>query len=207
MEFGDRIRARRLELGLTLEEVGRIAGVGKSTVRKWESGQIANMRRDKIALLAGALQLEPAALMGWESKEPPLPTDAIPYTQMPRIPVIGSVRAGAGGPALEEPDGYESADVRHPEEYFYLRVVGDSMSPDITEGDLALIHRQPDVESGALAVAVIDGEEGTIKKIIKKPGSLILQAFNPAHAPRIFIGPEMSAVTIAGKVVRTVRSW
>ena len=207
MNFGEKIKALRLELGLTLEEVGQIVGVGKSTVRKWESGQIANMRRDKIALLAKALHVAPATLMGWEEPAPALPANTIPYTPMPRIPIIGSVRAGAGGLALEEPSGYESADVRNPEEYFFLRVVGDSMTPDINEGDLALIHKQPDVESGELAVAIIDGEEGTIKKVIKKPGSLILQAFNPAHPPRIFIGEEMNSVCIVGKVIRTVRTW
>ncbi len=207
MNIGEKIKTLRLELGLTLEEVGQIAGVGKSTVRKWESGQIANMRRDKIALLAKALRVTPAALMGWEENEPPLPAEAIPYTPMPRIPIMGLVRAGAGGVALEDPCGYETADVRNPEEYFFLRVVGDSMTPDISEGDLALVHKQPDVESGELAVAIIDGEEGTIKKLIKKPGSLILQAFNPAHPPRIFIGEEMNSVCIAGKVVRTVRMW
>lgn len=207
MNFGDKIKALRLELGLTLEEVGQIVGVGKSTVRKWESGQIANMRRDKIALLAKALRVAPATLMGWETSEPPLPSNAIPYTPMSRIPIIGSVRAGAGGLAMEEPSGYEFADVRNPDEYFFLRVVGDSMTPDINEGDLALIHKQPDVESGELAVAVIDGEEGTIKKIIKKSGSLVLQAFNPAHPPRLFIGEEMNEVQIVGKVVRTVRIW
>ena len=65
MEFGEKIKALRLERGMTLEQVGNLVGVGKSTVRKWESGQIANMRRDKIALLAQALGVSPAYLMGW----------------------------------------------------------------------------------------------------------------------------------------------
>ena len=56
MEMKDKIKQRREELGLTLEEVGNIVGVGKSTVRKWETGDIANMRRDKIAKLAVALR-------------------------------------------------------------------------------------------------------------------------------------------------------
>ena len=63
MEFGKMIRDRRHEVGLTLEEVGNIVGVGKSTVRKWEAGTIRNLRRDKIALLAKALQLEPVDLI------------------------------------------------------------------------------------------------------------------------------------------------
>lgn len=209
MDFGAKIKSLRMELGLTLEEVGKIVGVGKSTVRKWESGQIANMRRDKIALLAHALQISPTELMGWEKEEPPLPAGAIPYSSMQRIPIIGSVRAGAGGLALEEVSGYELADVRNPEEYFFLRVVGDSMSPEINEGDLALVHRQPDIESGELAVAIINEEEGTIKKIIKRADSIVLQSFNPSpeYMPRIFIGEEMNEVRIAGKVVRTVRIW
>jgi transcriptional regulator with XRE-family HTH domain len=67
MEFGEKIKALRLERGMTLEQVGNLVGVGKSTVRKWESGQIANMRRDKIALLAQALGVTPGYLMGWDS--------------------------------------------------------------------------------------------------------------------------------------------
>ena len=62
------IRERRLELGLTLEEVGNAVGVSKSTVLKWENGNIANMRRDKIAKLAKALYVTPAYLMGWEEE-------------------------------------------------------------------------------------------------------------------------------------------
>ncbi|MDK7303479.1 helix-turn-helix domain-containing protein [Aerococcus urinae] len=57
------IKGRRLELGLTLEEVGEIVGVGKSTVRKWENGMIDNMKRDKIALLAKALHINPLELV------------------------------------------------------------------------------------------------------------------------------------------------
>ncbi len=66
MDIKDRISSRRAELGLTLEEVGKAVGVSKSAVQKWESGEIANMRRDKIAKLAIALQCSPAYLMGWQ---------------------------------------------------------------------------------------------------------------------------------------------
>lgn len=63
-----RIKALRQEKGLTLEQVADVVGVGKSTVRKWETGMIANMRRDKIADLAKALGTTPAYLMGWEEE-------------------------------------------------------------------------------------------------------------------------------------------
>ncbi len=68
MTIGDKIATRRKELGLTLEEIGSAVGVGKSTVKKWESGYIANMRRDKIAALAKILQLSPAEFIGNESE-------------------------------------------------------------------------------------------------------------------------------------------
>lgn len=66
-EMGDRIKRLRSENHMTLEELGNKVGVGKSTVRKWENGIIANMRRDKIAKLSAALGVSPAYLMGWES--------------------------------------------------------------------------------------------------------------------------------------------
>jgi repressor LexA len=61
-----KIKQLRTEKGMTLEQVATIVGVGKSTVRKWETGMIANMKRDKIALLAKALGTTPAYLMGWK---------------------------------------------------------------------------------------------------------------------------------------------
>lgn len=71
MEKGmaQKIKTLRQEKGLTLEQVAEVVGVGKSTVRKWETGMIANMRRDKIADLAKALGTTPAYLMGWDEKE------------------------------------------------------------------------------------------------------------------------------------------
>jgi transcriptional regulator with XRE-family HTH domain len=69
-----KIKQLRQAKGMTLEQVATIVGVGKSTVRKWETGMIANMRRDKIGLLAKALDTTPAYLMGWEDIDsiPPL---------------------------------------------------------------------------------------------------------------------------------------
>ena len=71
-ELSIKIRQLRLEKNMTLEQVAIIVGVGKSTVRKWETGMIANMKRDKIALLAKALSTTPAYLMGWD-EEPNTP--------------------------------------------------------------------------------------------------------------------------------------
>lgn len=58
-EIAGKIKSRRLELGLTLEDVAKAVGVGRSTVRKWETGMIKNMGRDKIAKLASVLNMDP----------------------------------------------------------------------------------------------------------------------------------------------------
>lgn len=74
-DMARKIKELRHERGLTLEQVGKAVGVGKSTVRKWEVGMIANMRRDKIASLAKVLGTTPAYLMGWdEDKNDKLPS-------------------------------------------------------------------------------------------------------------------------------------
>lgn len=68
MEIKDLIKEKRQELGLTYEQLGKLVGVGKSTVRKWETGMIENMRRDNIIALSKALNISPATLMGWDFK-------------------------------------------------------------------------------------------------------------------------------------------
>ena len=68
-EMANKIKELRKAKGLTLEDVGNLVGVGKSTVRKWETGIIANMKRDKILALANALDTTPAYLMGWEEEQ------------------------------------------------------------------------------------------------------------------------------------------
>ncbi|AKL96662.1 putative phage repressor [Clostridium aceticum] len=66
MDFKDKVKNRRLELGLTLEEVAKIVGVSAPTIQRYETGEIKNIRRDKIKLLADALQVSPAYLMDWD---------------------------------------------------------------------------------------------------------------------------------------------
>ncbi len=66
MEINTTLRERRIEKGLTLSEVARDVGVSAATISRWESGDIANMKRDKIVNLANALDLSPAVIMGWE---------------------------------------------------------------------------------------------------------------------------------------------
>lgn len=85
MRIGEIIKQRRNELGLTLEEVGKAVGVGKSTVKKWESGYITNMRRDRIANLARVLQLSPTVFIDAEDVE----DSPAPRGRGVKIPVLG----------------------------------------------------------------------------------------------------------------------
>lgn len=78
MDMGQKIKTLREQKGMTLEDLGNKVGVGKSTVRKWETGIIANMKRDKIAKVANALDVEPAYLMGWEDNLTDDNADLIP---------------------------------------------------------------------------------------------------------------------------------
>ena len=81
MNTGEKIYDLRTQKGLTLEELGNMVGVGKSTVRKWENGMIANMKRDKIIAVAKALGTTPAYLMGWEDD-----TEDVSYKESPSAP-------------------------------------------------------------------------------------------------------------------------
>ncbi|MDU0989262.1 MAG: helix-turn-helix transcriptional regulator, partial [Enterococcus faecium] len=68
MDFKDKIKINREKLGYTLEELSKLVGVSAPTIQRYESGEIKNVRRDKIAKLAEALKVSPSYLMGWEDE-------------------------------------------------------------------------------------------------------------------------------------------
>lgn len=129
----------------------------------------------------------------------------------PTLPIIGTVTAGPNGLAYSEPLGEErvdEGDINGGAHYFWLYVKGDSMIGEgIMPGDLALVREQPDIESGELAVVIVDGEEGTLKRVYKKESSIVLQSANAAYPPRIFSGPELNSICIVGKVKITKRKY
>ena len=203
-ELWEKLSELREQSGETQEAVSAAVGISKIALSRYENNLRTPIPKI-LAKLAEHYNVSSDYLMG--STENPLPSNAYPVDNLALVPILGSVRCGPGGLAYEELEGYELADVKNPDEYFHLRVTGDSMEPDITAGMLALVHKQEDVESGELAVVVINGDEGTLKKVIKKGGAVILQAFNPKVEPRIFTGEELSEVKIVGKVVETKRKW
>ena len=205
-----RLRECRERAGMSQKFVALSLGVKPPSVSNWESGK-TNPSQENLQQLADLYGVTTDYLLGRSDGakvQQAIPAATIyPAGDFSAVRILGSVRCGAGGLALMEFDGYEFADVRNPEEYFWLRVTGDSMEPDIREGQLALVHIQSDVESSELAVVVVDGEEGMLKKVIKRDGAVILQSFNPRVEPRIFTGESLNRLRIVGKVVETKQKW
>jgi len=204
---GERIHRRRLELGISPDDLARLLGKNRSTIYRYENSRIESLPSTVLEPLARALQTTPEALLGWPAQEQPEPPRVIPVRTLRPIPIIGSVRAGWNGLALEEILGVDYADVGSPSEYFFLQVHGDSMAPQINDGDLALVHRQPTAESGDIVVAVLDGEMGTIKKYLRCGSTVTLHAFNEKYADRVLSGEQLADFSITGKVVETKRKW
>ena len=201
MSMNEKIRYLRKLNGLTLEEVGSAVGVGKSTVRKWENGDIENMRRDKIASLAAALHTTPAYLMGWEEDE----STATSSPNAVKIPVLGRVAAGLPITAVENILDYEEIphSLAATGEFVALQIKGQSMEPRIYEGDVVIVRVQPTAETGDLAVVIVNGDEATVKKIKILPEGILLQPFNPAYQPMFYSCSDIEnkPVRIFGKVI------
>lgn len=199
MNIGDIMRVRRQELGLTLEEVGDYVGVGKSTVRKWEHGDIENMKRDKIALLSKILKLSPLTFITGEV-EYGTPDNIIPLPKTKKIPLLGTIACGEPILAAENIEALINADENLNAD-FALRCKGDSMiNARIFDGDIVYIREQPDVEDGEIA-AVLIGEEATLKRVYKYPSKVVLRPENPLYDDMIYSKEEMNEVRILGKAV------
>ncbi|MBE7032911.1 MAG: helix-turn-helix domain-containing protein [Ruminococcaceae bacterium] len=205
------IEKRRKELGLTLEAVGKYVGVGKSTVKKWETGYIENMKRDKIALLAKVLKVSPLEIMGI-SPEDLRDINVVPFNQsigtpynpiIHEIPILGRIAAGLPLYAEEHIEGYTYTEHNGGAEYFALRVKGDSMNAaQISDGSTIIVRRQPEVENGEIAVVRVNKEDATVKRF-KKEGNivqLIPQSYNPKHDIQIYNTKE-TYIEVIGKVV------
>jgi len=211
MTLGDRIRVLRKQQNMTLEELGDAVGVRKSTVRKWESGEIANMRRDKIALLASALHVSPSDLMGWKdgTTAPALPTNLIPASALTRksIPLIGNVAAGEPIFAEESYDTYLDIDGDCRVDYA-LRVKGDSMYPTYQDGDVIYIRQQPDVSPGQVAVVLVD-DSATLKHVYhdRRTGEVSLVSDNPDYPPMHYYPDDDLPIRILGVPVGFTRMY
>lgn len=203
MEFKDKIKSLRLAMGATMEDIANAVGVSKATVQRWESGNIENIRRDKIWKLAQALHTTPADLMGWETVEShPLPSNVLPLPKTVKKPRLGAIACGKPILAVEEADEFD--DVPDGVDCdFTLLCKGDSMiTARIFDGDVVYIRSQPEVENGQIA-AVRVGDEATLKKVYYTPSSdrITLRACNPLYPDMIYEGETLDQIQILGLAV------
>lgn len=204
MTFGEKIKLLRLTRGLTLEQVGDIVGVGKSTVSKWETGDIANMRRDKIAALADALGVSPGYLMGWEQDTILLEGQDASALAAKRIPIIGDTAAGQPIIANREYDEYIDVPIDGRRFDAAVRVTGDSMMPNYRIGDLALIRYQDDVLDGQIAVVCLD-DEVTLKRVYHMQNGVVLHSDNPKYKPMMILQDDIPNIHLTGRAVGVIR--
>lgn len=202
--FAANLNAYMKKFGKTQADIVADLQINKSTISTWCNA--AKMpRMGTIRRLAEYFGIKKSDLL--EEKNA-LPPGAIPYTPRPTapIPIVGVVSCGVPLFAEDNIEGYIETpleDMITGETYFWLRAKGDSMiNEGIREGDLLLVRRQSDVDSGSIAVVSIQGSEATLKRVIKKENALILQPENPAYETRIFVGEEMAEVEIRGKLMK-----
>ena len=205
MNIYDNLRERRKEIGLTMLEVAKKVGVSEATVSRWESGDIANMRRDKIILLANALQVHPSFIMGEDDYNEACSNNIsydniIPLPNMNKIPLLGTIACGE--PILAQENIECEIDI--PEDIkadFALRCSGNSMvDARILDGDIVYIHQQPTVNNGEIA-AVLIGDEATLKRVYLADNTLTLVACNTAYQPLVYTNEQLNEIRILGKAV------
>lgn len=118
--------------------------------------------------------------------------------------LVGQVPAGTTMDAIEDTEEFDVADLFSPGEHYLLRVCGESMLNDgVRDGDIAIVRPQPTAETGDVVVALVDGQEATLKRFYQHGKRIRLQPANERMEP-IFVEPKR--VEIRGKVVGIIRT-
>ncbi len=193
------LKQRRKELGLTLAQIADAMNVTEATVQRWESGNIKNVRYDKIGKLAEVLCVSPALLMGWnDESNPNLPDNISPMPKTKNWKVLGGTACGE--PIFREMGNETVLAPADIDADFVFRCVGDSMiNARIFDGDIVFV-KAGNVEDGQIAVVRV-GEEYTLKRIYRGPDYLELRAENPMYQAQIIRGDQINA-EIVGRAVQ-----
>ena len=167
---------------------------------------------DKLTAVATMLNTTVAYLSG-ETDDPNFHLSSVglktfPYEKSGTRPVYGHASAGLGVVAQQEILGYEAVDPEHDaEDFFWLQVDGDSMSPVLNNRDLVLVQKDAPLENDTLVVVVVDDEDGYVKRICIDEDSVTLHSYNPHYPPRVFGGSDISRLRFMGKVVEMKRKF
>ena len=200
MNFGERLKEERKKIGISQKDFGRKIGVAESTISLYESNKRSPDKEilKKISLVLG---VSVDYLLGEDT--PYLTSKESKYV---RIPVLGRIIAGLPMEAIQEPIDWEEIprELATTGEFFALKVKGHSMEPRILEGDVVIVKKQPDVESGKIAVVLVNGNEATLKRVKKQKNGITLIANNVSeYDPHFYTNEEIEKlpVQILGEVV------
>lgn len=191
----ENLRAARKAKGMTQTEVAKIIGLTQSAYSDWERGE-TKIDSQSLKKLAALFETSVDYLLG----DTPSGRRGVP------IPVLGDVAAGIPIEAVQDIVDYEEIDAAMAAtgDFFGLRIKGASMEPRIREGDVVIVRKQEDADTGDTAVVLVNGDSATVKRIKKEPdGGLWLLPNNPAYDPQHFSPAEVAEtpVRIIGRVV------
>jgi len=201
MVFAERLKALRAEKAEKQQEIAQVLGITASAYGFYESGK--NLPSvDALIKLARHFGVSTDYLLGRTDEK-----DGKKNKSELRIPVLGRIPAGFPTEAIQYVVDWEDLDsvIYNPQhEYFGLRVSGDSMYPTYQDGDVVIIQASPDAESGRDVVAIIDGNDATLKKMIKyEDGKVELRPINPSYRAQIFSPAEIASLPV--KILGFVR--
>lgn len=202
MSFATKLRELRTEKGLSQEDLGKLCRMTKSAVSMYERGK-REPSFETLTAFSKFFNVDMNTLMDSRNvavNNPSSPVRAI------KIPVLGTVVAGLPIEAVQNVIDYEEITpaLAAQGEFFALQIKGQSMEPRICEGDVVIVRKQEDVESGDTAIVLINGGEATVKKVKKTEEGIMLIANNMAvYSPHFYSNKEIEElpVRIIGKVV------
>lgn len=201
MSIGERIKEKRLSLGLTQEDLAKRMGYkSKSTINKIELG-INDIPQSKVSEFADALCTSTSFLMGLEKDK-----NEQRKVNTVRIPVLGMVHAGYPTDAIEDILDWEeiTSDMASRGEIMALQIKGDCMEPKFSEGDVVIVLCQSHVETGDIAIIMVNHDEAEMRKIKRfEDGSINLIPLNPAYQVKSYSPKEIEELPIhvLGKVI------
>lgn len=198
------IKRLREEKGLSQDALAKLTGyTDRSSITKIEKGQV-DLQQSKIELFAKALGTTSRELVGWDDELPVKKKGVV-------INVLGRVAAGIPIEAIENVIDTEeiTEEMAKTGTFFGLQIHGDSMIPNICDGDVVIVRQQDDAESGEIIIATVNGTDATCKRLRKYKGGIELIANNPTYEPMDFSNQEIieKPVRIIGKVVELRRKF
>lgn len=181
-------------------------GFKYSTVSEWLSAK-KYPRIDSIEKMANYFGIAKSQLI--EKNEPSNISAIIPSDNIYKIPVFESVSAGLGAYADSNVIDYIPMiiDNRYSvPDMIGIKVKGDSMYPKIEDGDIIVVKKQESVDSGDVAVLLLDDNDGLVKKVVYGDDWIELHSFNPEYQTRRFDGPDVQRLRVVGKVLKVVKT-